>query len=174
MAVRSVLQFGNPVLRRVADEVLDFASGKMKQTLVDLEDTLLDLQQLHGRGGGLAAPQIGSSIRVVFVNAKGRSLHLINPVITTRSTALFEVWDFCFSSKAAFVAPVLRNVGITVEWRDDGGATHCERFEGYFSELLQHEIDHLNGRLFVDLIERSEDITMIEEWNSANATPRGC
>lgn len=170
MPIRDVLQFGNPILREVADEVHDFSSGALRETLVDLQDTLLDLQRIHGMGGGLAAPQIGSATRVVHVSARGRSFHLVNPTISERSDELFDVWDFCFSSKAAFLALIKRHRRITVEWRDHRGRPQIEAFEGYFSELLQHEIDHLDGRLFIDHIKRPETITMAEEWDPANAT----
>ena len=170
MAIRSVLQFGNPLLREIAADVADFRSESTRQTLNDLEDTLLDLQRIHGMGGGLAAPQIGSSTRVVCVNARGRSFFLLNPEIVKASEELFDVWDFCFSSKASFLASIARHRKITVEFQDENGEFHTEDFEGYFSELLQHEIDHLYGRLFIDRITRPETITMIEEWDPAKAT----
>lgn len=170
MTIRSVLQFGNPLLREIAADVADFSSESTRQTLNDLEDTLLDLQRIHGMGGGLAAPQIGSSTRVVYVNARGRSFFLLNPGIVEKSDELFDVWDFCFSSKASFLATIVRHRKITVEFQDENGEFHTEDFEGYFSELLQHEIDHLYGRLFIDRITRPETITMVEEWDPANAT----
>jgi peptide deformylase len=95
-----------------------FASTDVLTTLADLQDTLIDLQRIHGRGGGLAAPQIGSTLNIVYINAKGRSFHLSNPVIVERSEETFEVWDFCFSANAAFLAPVTRNLRIVVEYRD--------------------------------------------------------
>jgi peptide deformylase len=113
----------------------------------------------------LAAPQIGSLLRIVYVNARGRSFFLLNPVIVDRSKEVFEVWDFCFSARASFLAQVSRNLRISVEYRDDTGERRHEEFEGYLSELLQHEIDHLDGILFIDHIEKPETITMVEEWD---------
>ncbi len=171
MAVQEVLQFGNPLLRKVAVEVTDVMAESARRVMRDLEDTLTDLQQIHGMGGGLAAPQIGSSTRTVHISARGRSLQLINPVIIERSEEIFEVWDFCFSADAAFLAPVQRHRRISVEWHDQDDRPQTEVFDGYFSELLQHEIDHLDGVLFVDHITRPEAITMAREWDPANATP---
>jgi peptide deformylase len=165
MAIRDVLQFGNPLLRESCVEVHDFGAQDVLQTAKDLRDTLHDLQSVHNKGGGLAAPQIGSLLRMVYVNARGRSFHLLNPVITERSEKTLEVWDFCFSARASFLAQVTRSHGIRVEYRDVQGEHHEEGFEGYFSELLQHEIDHLDGVLFIDRIERPETLVMVEEWD---------
>lgn len=165
MAIRDVLQFGNPFLRESCIEVSDFNSPGVLQTQADLADTLHDLQRLHGRGGGLAAPQIGSEYRIIYINAQGRSQHLCNPVIVERSEETFEVWDFCFSTRASFMAQVSRSLRIRVEYQDVAGKSVSEEFEGYFSELLQHEIDHINGTLFIDHIEKPETITMTEEWD---------
>ncbi len=170
MAIQKVLQFGNPLLREVAADVLDFHSAQTLQVLTDLQDTLQDLQRIHQMGGGLAAPQIGSSIRAVYVNARGRSFFLLNPEIVDAGEEMFDVWDFCFSSKAAFLARIERHRNITVEYQNEDGDRRKEEFEGYFSELLQHEIDHLYGRLFIDRITRPETITMVEEWDRTNAT----
>jgi peptide deformylase len=164
MTIKNVLQFGDPFLRESCSEVTDFDNPGFLQVKADLEDTLHDLQKLHGRGGGLAAPQIGSNLRVVYINAQGRSLHLCNPVINERSEETFEVWDFCFSARAAFLAPVTRTFRIGVDYQDAQGLKHSEAFEGYFSELLQHEIDHLHGTLFIDHIKDPATITMMEEW----------
>jgi len=165
MPSKNVLQFGDPFLRETCSEVTDFDNPGFLQVRADLADTLHDLQVLHGRGGGLAAPQIGSNLRVVYINARGRSMHLCNPVINERSEETFEVWDFCFSARAAFLAPVTRNLRIRVDYQDTQGLQHSEAFEGYFSELLQHEIDHLNGTLFIDHIKDPATITMMDEWD---------
>jgi len=164
VTVKDVLQFGNPALRECASNVEDFESASVKLTICDLEDTLHDLQRIHRKGGGLAAPQIGLPTKIVYLNARGRSFHLVNPKIVEHSDEMFEVWDFCFSAKASFLARVPRHRRITVEYQDEEGNRHKEEFVDYFSELLQHEIDHLHGRLFIDLIEHPETIMMAEEW----------
>lgn len=165
MTIQNVLQFGHSLLRESCANISDFASPEVLQIQTNLKDTLHDLQRIHGRGGGLAAPQIGSSLRMVYVNAKGRSFHLCNPAIIERSEEVFEVWDFCFSASASFLAPVIRNLRIKVEYQDTSGRKRLEEFEGYFSELLQHEIDHLNGTLFIDRIKNPGKLTMVEEWD---------
>jgi peptide deformylase len=169
MAIQDVLQFGNPFLRESCVKVVDFESPEILKTGADLQDTLHDLQRIHGRGGGLAAPQIGSRLRMVYVNARDRSFHLCNPEIVERSKETFEVWDFCFSAGASFLAQVTRNLRIRVEYQDIAGGKLSEEFEGYFSELLQHEIDHLDGTLFIDRVNKPESFTMVEEWDKQHA-----
>lgn len=169
MAIKDVLQFGHPLLRQSCIEVLNFEAAEVLRTQENLKDTLHDLQSIHGKGGGLAAPQIGSLFRIVYVNARNRSFHLCNPVIVERSEETFEVWDFCFSARASFLAQVTRNQGIRVEYHDTTGELHCEVFEGYFSELLQHEIDHLNGTLFIDHIEKPGTLMMVDEWDKQHS-----
>jgi peptide deformylase len=168
VATREVLQLGDPALRESAMTVEDIQYPGVRQTMRDLRDTLHDLQRIHGRGGGLAAPQIGSSWRIVYINARGRSFFLLNPKVVEKSNEMFDVWDFCFSARAAFLARIQRHRRIVVEYQDVDGVNHSEEFDGYFSELLQHEIDHLHGVLFIDLIDCPETITMVEEWDKAH------
>ena len=168
MAIREVLQFGNPLLREPCAAITDFEDPEVIAAQTDLRDTLHDLQRLHGKGGGLAAPQIGSSLQLLYVNARGRSSCFLNPTIVERSDETFEVWDFCFSANAAFLAQVTRNLRIRIAYDDPDGVRREEEFEGYFSELLQHEIDHLNGVLFVDHIEKPETLMMVDEWDKVH------
>jgi len=161
MPIKKVLLIGNPLLRKKCAKVNNFNSPKVKTIKSGLRSTLQNLQKIHKKGGGLAAPQIGYLKRVIYINAKGRSFFVINPKITYASKRMFNVWDFCFSSNAAFTAQIKRYWKISVEYDDEKGQTQEEDFEGYFSELLQHEIDHLEGRLFIDLIKDPSKIKMV-------------
>jgi len=169
MTIQNVLQFGNPLLRESCIRVEYFDSPEVQQTQRDLRDTLHRLQRVHRRGGGLAAPEIGSALRIIYVHARGRSFHLFNPVIVERSDETVQAWDFCYSAQASFLAEVTRSQRIRVEYQDASGNSHNETFEGYFSELLQHEIDHLNGTLFIDHIDKPATLTMIAEWDRQHA-----
>ncbi|MFA5930374.1 MAG: peptide deformylase [Candidatus Micrarchaeia archaeon] len=164
MAIGKVLLFGDPFLRRKCKNA-DFSKKVHNRKIMrDLKDTLHSLQRVHRRGGGLAAPQIGYGERVVYVDAKGRSFHLFNPRIVRKSKAVFLDWDFCFSAKAAFIAKTSFHKTIEVEYFSHDGRKTKEKFSGYFASLLQHEIDHLNGRLFIDKIDAG-GIMMMEEWD---------
>ncbi len=163
MAIKKVILIGDPLLRKKCFKVNNFNSPEVKTIKSGLKSTLHHLQKIHKKGGGLAAPQIGYLKKVIYINAKGRSFFLINPKLTYASKKLFNVWDFCFSGNAAFTAQIKRHRKITVEYVDEKGQKSEEDFEGYFSELLQHEIDHLEGRLFIDLIKDPSKIKMIDQ-----------
>jgi len=162
MALKKVILIGDPLLRKKCAKVNDFNSPKINEIKSGLKSTLHHLQKIHKKGGGLAAPQIGYLKKVIYINAKGRSFFLINPKITYSSKKKFNVWDFCFSGSAAFTAQIKRHWKIRVKYDDEKGQKLEENFGGYFSELLQHEIDHIEGRLFIDLIEDPSKIKMIE------------
>jgi peptide deformylase len=129
-----------------------------------LKDTLTHLQGEYGMGRGLAAPQIGYKKQVIYIQMPDRSFYLINPRIIGRSIETFEVWDSCFSLKAEFFVKTIRNKVITVEYLDENNVKHVEQFKDNLSELLQHEIDHLEGVLCSDYLEDPKDIVMYEEW----------
>ena len=162
MAIKKIILIGDPLLRKKCTKVNDFESPEVRNIKSGLKSTLHNLQKIHKKGGGLAAPQIGYLKKVIYINAKGRSFFLINPKITYASKKMFNVWDFCFSANAAFTAQIKRHWKIRVEYNNESGQKLGENFEGYFSELLQHEIDHIEGRLFIDLIKDPSKIKMID------------
>jgi peptide deformylase len=162
MAIKKIILIGDPLLRKKCAKVNNFNSPDVKTIKSGLKSTLHHLQKIHKKGGGLAAQQIGYTKKVIYINAKGRSFFIINPKITFVSKKLFNVWDFCFSGNAAFTAQIKRHWKISIEYDDEKGHNQEEDFEGYFSELLQHEIDHLEGRLFIDLIKDPSKIKMID------------
>ena len=161
MAIKKVILIGNPLLRKKCANVKNFNSPEVRNIKSGLRGTLHHLQKIHKKGGGLAAPQIGYLKKVIYINARGRSFFLINPKITYASKKMFNVWDFCFSGNAAFTAQIKRHWKIKVDYYDENGQNLTEDFTGYFSELLQHEIDHLEGKLFIDLIKDPSKIRMI-------------
>lgn len=165
MTIKKVLLFGNPLLRKKSTKVTDFNSRLNKKMMKDLKDTLLKLKKNHKKGGGLAAPQIGYLKRIIFINAEGNSFYMINPRIIQKSKKMIDVWDFCFSCNASFLAKIKRHKKIVVEFYNEKGGKEVSNFKDYFSELIQHEIDHLNGRLFIDLIKNPKLIMMMEEWD---------
>ena len=169
MAVKNVLLIGNPLLRQISDEVTDFSSELMGM-IGDLIDTLIYLQNKYKIGRALAAPQIGYLKQIIYYKVGNDTKILINPKIITKSDSLIEVWESCFSFKVAFFVKVKRHKTISVNYQDDKGQHHKEKFEDDFSELFQHEIDHLYGKLAVDYLENKEDLIMREEFEkSVNA-----
>jgi len=148
MATKEILQLGNPVLRSTCSPVKAVERNILEALVEDLRDTLYDFRTRNGFGRGISAPQIGESKRVIFVDA-GEPLPLINPVIIKRSRKQVMLWDDCFSFPDLLVK-VKRNLAIEVRYQDLSGRKRHLAAEGALSELLQHEIDHINGILAID------------------------
>jgi peptide deformylase len=168
MAVRTVLQLGNPKLREVAAEVKDPTAAEIRAVVEDLADTLAYWRRETGYGRGIAAPQIGVGLRLIFLRLPGEEpWPLINPEITERSAEKIVVWDACLSFLSIFMQ-VSRHREITVRYQDLRGARHDVRAteERDLSELLQHEIDHLDGILAVDRITDIRTMCTREEFET--------
>lgn len=148
MAVREILLLGNPLLRARSAQVKRFHDAGIGRLTDDMRDTLQDFRERSGFGRGIAAPQIGSSLRAIVIDVDG-PLPLINPVITRRSRKMMTLWDDCFSFPD-ILAKVRRNLAIEVRYQDLDGKHHMMSAEGGLSELLQHEIDHLDGVLAIE------------------------
>jgi len=162
MAVREILQLGNPTLRVKCSEVKRFDAEDLKQLITDLRDTLYDFRERNGFGHGIAAPQIGATQRVIFTHVD-EPLALINPIIVKRSVRQITLWDDCFSFPNLLVK-LNRNHSIEVRYQDEDGKEHTLAVEDSFSELLQHEIDHLNGILAIDRAIASQYIVYRAEY----------
>jgi peptide deformylase len=169
MVVKEVLLLGDPVLRMTSEPVTGFDG--LDDVLADLKDTLTWAQGRYGMGRAAAAPQLGYLKRVVYVQMPERSFYLVNPEIVQRSDEIFEVWDSCFSLEAAFFVKILRHRVVTVEYRDEDGGRHVEEFSDDMSELLQHELDHLDGVMCSDHLRNPRDIVMKAEWMKRYRTP---
>jgi peptide deformylase len=161
-----VLQLGDPGLRIVAARVLNPSSAEIQSLVADLRDTLAHWRGRTGYGRGIAAPQIGSGVRVIFLQLPGaEAWPLVNPEITWHSEQKIVVWDACLSFLSIFMQ-VERYREITVRYQDLRGEWHEVRAgeERDLSELLQHEIDHLDGILAVDRVTDNRTICTREEF----------
>jgi peptide deformylase len=148
MAIQRIRLLGDPVLRTPCAAVKSFGAGETARLVDDLRDTLESFRSANGYGRGIAAPQIGVSRAVIVTNVV-TPLALINPVIVKRSRKAMTLWDDCFSFPDLLVR-VKRHLCVDVRYQDSAGKTHLIHAEGGLSELLQHEIDHLNGILALD------------------------
>ena len=164
--IRPILQLGDPVLRQESLLVQGF-NWDLKCLVDDMSDTLLDAKKRYGYGRGIAAPQIGELKRVVFIDTPDLKSALVNPTITALSPATFEVWDSCFSFDVSFFVLVDRHCGIKVEYSDWKGNRQALEAKGELSELLQHEIDHLDGVLATDRMKNRKAIMTRSEWEKA-------
>jgi peptide deformylase len=147
MSVKEILLLGHPSLfeksEPVTEEELEDAIAVSK----DLAETMSAFREKHGWGRAISAPQIGIGKRIIYLNVDQPWL-IINPKVVDASDEMMEIWDDCMSFPDLLVK-VRRHVSFTMTWRDENWEDHTRKIEGLLSELLQHEIDHLDGVLAV-------------------------
>jgi len=143
VSVRAIRQIGDPVLRTPCDPVRDF-DEKLRALVADLEDSV----NAPGRAG-LAAPQIGVGLRLFSYNIDGKIGHLINPRLVERSEET-EIEDEGCLSIAGMWFPTVRSRFAVAEGVDQHGEPLTLSGSGLMARCLQHEIDHLDGRLYLD------------------------
>jgi peptide deformylase len=166
MPVRPILQLGDPLLRLTAITVDDPKSDEVRELIRDLGDTLAHWRSKTGYGRGIAAPQLGVLDRVIFLKLPGvEPWPLINPEIVERSEAKITVWDACLSFLSIFMQ-VERHREITVRYQNlEGDILEFDAGDDRnLSELLQHEIDHLDGILAIDRVTDRKTICTREEF----------
>jgi len=168
MAIRHIRQLGDPVLRVRCEKVQDPKSPAVRLVLDDLRDTLQAAKTKYKMGRAMAAPQIGAPVRVVFVQVGKQRWAMINPEITDVGSEDFQVWDDCFCFPDLLVR-VTRAFRVSLTYMDPKGKTHTEELEGPMAELLQHEIDHLDGILAVDRASGLDPFAFRTEWEKLHA-----
>lgn len=163
MTIHRIRLLGDPILRTRCEPVSSPKSPAARLVATDLQETLQDLQRNVGMGRGLAAPQIGAPIRLVYIEVE-EPWFLFNPEIVDVGTEDFFVWDDCFSFPDLMVQ-VQRAHHIRVKYTDDQGTDREVDATGPLAELLQHELDHLDGVLAVDRPAGLDPFCLREEWN---------
>jgi len=146
---------------------------KVASIVKDLKDTLST--QKEPEGVGLAAPQLGKLLRIFVANYKGFERVVINPEIiniekplpeTSGKPAKKEILEGCLSLPY-YYGPLKRASKITVKYLNEKGEEVVETFEGFNAQIIMHEIDHLEGILFIDhLIKEKKPLYKVEgnEW----------
>ena len=142
MAIRSVVQVGDDVLRQRCNEVTEF-DEKLHALLDDMKDTVKKEQ-----GAGLAAPQVGVLRRVVVVDVEEGYFEFINPVILQQKGEQ-SGWEGCLSvrGKSGIVS---RPMKVTLTYQDRNGDKYLLKAKGFFARAICHELDHLDGVLYID------------------------
>lgn len=163
MAVRRVRQLGDPILRARCERVQSAKSAATRLVADDLRDSLRVAKKKYKMGRALAAPQIGAPVRIVFVEMDKQRWTMINPEITDVGADDFLVWDDCFSFPNLLVR-VTRAYHVTVSYTDLKDKQHTLQLEGSMAELLQHEIDHLDGILALDRASGVDPFAFRSEW----------
>jgi branched-chain amino acid aminotransferase len=157
----AVLELGHPALRVRCAPAGAAPSAAQRVEAAALQATLAAFRGAHGFGRAIAAPQIGVPLRVVAMDLGDRPypdggsgpLLLWDPEITWRSDGTFTLWDDCMSFPSLLVR-VRRHESLSLDFRaGDGRVRRWERVDRALSELLQHELDHLDGVLALDRAE---------------------
>ncbi|OCL27937.1 peptide deformylase [Orenia metallireducens] len=145
MALLKIREIGDPVLRTKAKEVEE-VTDKTRRLLNDMAETMYDAP-----GVGLAAPQIGISKRIVVIDVGSGLFELINPEIIESSVKTYIDNEGCLSIPGK-TAKVERAYKVKVKALDRDGKEIIVEGKGLLARALQHEIDHLDGKLFVDYL----------------------
>lgn len=150
MAIREVLVSPHPLLRQLSQPVIDVHAPEVQQLMADLRDT----SEASGHSVGIAAPQLGQLLRIVYINCsrhapKGLGPQiLVNPVIVAREDQ-YQMREGCMSLPE-YVGPVPRSRRIVVQALDETGQLRELKAAKFEAVVIQHECDHLDGILFID------------------------
>jgi peptide deformylase len=160
-----VLLLGDPRLRMRSQEVTSFDA----HAFAELAATLDAFRRQYGFGRAISAPQIGIAQRFIAVNLGAGTFFVVNPVITWRSEETFTMWDDCMSFPDLLVR-VERTRSLSLAYVDEhGNAKKWEQLDQAAAELLQHEIDHLDGVLAVDRALDAQALVMRREYERNRA-----
>ena len=146
--IRKIVKYGDPVLEQVAESVTDFDTDELRELVTDMWETMYS-----AKGVGLAAPQIGLRKRISIIDVSAgedetKRVVVINPTITQREGS--QVGEEGCLSIPGFREPVKRANKVFVEGRNEKGESIQLEAEELFARALQHEVDHLNGVLFIN------------------------
>ncbi|WP_433290956.1 peptide deformylase [Actinoplanes sp. CA-030573] len=164
MTVRPIRIYGDPVLRTEADPVTSF-DAELRELVADLEETV----RVPGRAG-VAAPQIGVSLRVFSYNVAGQVGHLVNPVLSQFDGEQED--DEACLSLPGLGFPTKRAMSVTARGFDQYGEPIEIRGTGFLARALQHETDHLAGRLYIDTLTGDVRRQALRELRRVSPSPR--
>ncbi|MBP6942641.1 MAG: peptide deformylase [Candidatus Buchananbacteria bacterium] len=142
--MKSIVLHPDPRLRQRAAEISDVANPEI-QTLIP---EMIESMKAHN-GVGLAAPQIGELVRLIIVSHKSGPIAMINPKIVHKSFKRLWEEEGCLSIPGVY-GDVKRHLGVTATYTDAQGQPQKLEAEGLLARIIQHEVDHLNGVLFID------------------------
>ncbi len=151
MTLRPILIHPDPRLKKVTDPVTE-VTADLRTLAADMLETMYDAP-----GIGLAAPQVGVMLRMMVMDCvkddatPARPMVLLNPEVSWSSEDRSTYEEGCLSIPEQY-ADVERPAEVEVRWMDLDGASQTERFDGLWATCVQHEIDHLNGKLFIDYL----------------------
>jgi peptide deformylase len=162
----NVLLVGDPRLRERSSAVQDFAAPAFRADCARLVEALEQFRSEYGFGRAIAAPQVGILRRVIAMNLGDGPFLLVNPTISNPSEARFTLWDDCMSFPWLMIR-VERHLHIDLDFRtEDGEPRTWKKLEQAVSELVQHEVDHLDGVLAIDRAVDRESVIAREVYEA--------
>jgi len=162
VSILDIRVLGDPVLRKPTKRVTE-VTDELRQLIADMFETMYAAE-----GIGLAAPQVGRAVRLAVVDVEGNKFTLINPEVIERTGDIDKAEEGCLSIPDIY-GDVERPFTVTIRAMNENG----EQYEATASELLgrcfQHEIDHLDGKLFLDYLSPLKRKAAMTKWEKAKA-----
>lgn len=168
--IRKIIGAKDPILRRVSKPIRKI-DKKILSLIADLKETLLT--QKDPKGVGLAAPQIGKNLQVFIMRPNDKIKTIINPEIISISKqkkGKKQIMEGCLSIPN-YYSPLRRVEKIKIKYLTEDGKEKVETFEGFPAQIVDHEIDHLNGILFTDrVLEQKKPLYKLkaDEWEKVD------
>lgn len=160
--ILSILTYPNPILRKATEPVEFPLNKEIKKLTRDMIDTVRKVD-----GIGLAAPQVGKSVKVIIINLEKSGIPLFplyNARITSKSWKKTEIEEGCLSIPGVF-GMVKRPKKVTIEAQSADGGKVKITDDGWIARIAQHEIDHTNGILILDLMKKyTKGQHLVEKW----------
>jgi peptide deformylase len=161
-------QLGSPVIRERAAEVTDFHDPQLHALIDDLFATVA-----LENGMGIAAPQVSVSRRIIILSPKPNARYsyaptleptaMINPEMTWSSSEMDKDWEGCLTvPRIRGLVP--RHRAIRVHYQTREGVQEETEYDGFLARVFQHEVDHLDGLVFLDRVESTKDLVTEQEW----------
>lgn len=166
--VLQISQLGNPILRQQAQPIENFRDERIQNLIDALIGTVAP-----ANGVGIAAPQVAESYRLFIVASRPTLRYpnapqmeptpMLNPRILARSSEIVKDWEGCLSIPG-IRGLVPRHQAIEVEYTDRNGKLHRQVLTDFVARIFQHEYDHLDGKVFLDRVESTQELISEEEY----------
>jgi peptide deformylase len=163
-----IIQLGNPILRQTAEPIADLTDELLQKLIDDLIATAAS-----SNGVGIAAPQVARSYRLLVVASRPTPRYphaptmeptaMLNPKIVARSAELVKDWEGCLSVPG-IRGLVPRHRAIEVEYSDRDGQLQRQELTDFVARIFQHEYDHLDGMVFLDRVESTQELMTEQEY----------
>jgi peptide deformylase len=178
LSTLTILQRGEPVLSAIAKPIHNIDSAEIKQLIIDLKSTVA-----LAKGVGIAAPQVGKSLRLFIMCSAPSERYpdapllapsvIINPEITHTNNEQELGWEGCLSVKGKR-ALVPRYTSIEVKFLDESGIKHTQTLTGFLARIFQHELDHLDGITFIERLDDESDAIDEQQWLNIISPDKNC